>query len=182
MTSLQSHTTASVLLFLSRRSTAYHGHPRSRFTLLLALCLQYSKVYRGKDWRFRNWWNGSSGCLTWALFQQRATTEGFNDWEERGYDDFVPGEATKTAPSEDTTTWPPIWSVRLPRIHPIWPVPFIWWRLTPHRMPPLRMSSGGDVAVRACDGWTLYGWQVEKVLFNVSWTLPGKSHHVLCWS
>ena len=25
--------------------------------------------------------------------------EGFNDWGGRGYDDFVPGEATKTAPS-----------------------------------------------------------------------------------
>ena len=23
--------------------------------------------------------------------------EGFNDWEGRGYDDFVPGEVTKTA-------------------------------------------------------------------------------------
>ena len=25
-------------------------------------------------------------------------TEGFNDWGGRGYDDFVPGEVTKTAP------------------------------------------------------------------------------------
>ena len=25
--------------------------------------------------------------------------EGFNDWGGRGYDDFVPGEVTKTAPS-----------------------------------------------------------------------------------
>ena len=30
--------------------------------------------------------------------------EGFNDWEGRGYDDFVPGEVTKTAPSGDRTT------------------------------------------------------------------------------
>ena len=27
--------------------------------------------------------------------------EGFNDWGGRGYDDFVPGEVTKTAPSGD---------------------------------------------------------------------------------
>ena len=27
--------------------------------------------------------------------------EGFNDWGWRGYDDFVPGEVTKTAPSGD---------------------------------------------------------------------------------
>ena len=30
--------------------------------------------------------------------------EGFNDWGERGYDDFVSGEVTKTAPSGDRTT------------------------------------------------------------------------------
>ena len=30
--------------------------------------------------------------------------EGFNDWGGRGYDDFVPGEVTKTAPSGDETT------------------------------------------------------------------------------
>ena len=30
--------------------------------------------------------------------------EGFNDWGGRGYDDFVPGEVIKTAPSEDETT------------------------------------------------------------------------------
>ena len=28
----------------------------------------------------------------------------FNDWGGRGYDDFVPGEVTKTAPSGDKTT------------------------------------------------------------------------------
>ena len=32
------------------------------------------------------------------------TSEGFNDWGGRGYDDFVPGEVTKTAPSGDETT------------------------------------------------------------------------------
>ena len=30
--------------------------------------------------------------------------ERFNDWGGRGYDDFVPGEVTKTAPSGDETT------------------------------------------------------------------------------
>ena len=29
--------------------------------------------------------------------------EGFNDWGGRGYDDFVPGEVTKTAPSGNRT-------------------------------------------------------------------------------
>ena len=31
-------------------------------------------------------------------------TEGFNGWGGRGYDDFFPGEVTKTAPSGDRTT------------------------------------------------------------------------------
>ena len=30
--------------------------------------------------------------------------EGFNDWGGRGYDDFVPGEVTKIAPSGGETT------------------------------------------------------------------------------
>ena len=30
--------------------------------------------------------------------------QGFNDWGGRGYDDFVPGEVTKTAPSRDRIT------------------------------------------------------------------------------
>ena len=30
--------------------------------------------------------------------------EWFNDWGGRGYDDFVTGEVTKTAPSGDETT------------------------------------------------------------------------------
>ena len=30
--------------------------------------------------------------------------EGFNDWGGRGYDDYVPEEVTKTAPSGDETT------------------------------------------------------------------------------
>ena len=32
------------------------------------------------------------------------TYEGFNDWGGRGYDDFVPGEVTKTTPSGDETS------------------------------------------------------------------------------
>ena len=32
------------------------------------------------------------------------TVEGFNNWEGRGYDDFVPREVTKTVPSGDKTT------------------------------------------------------------------------------
>ena len=33
-----------------------------------------------------------------------SSTELFNDWGGRGYDDSVPGEVTKTAPSGDRTT------------------------------------------------------------------------------
>ena len=46
---LQSHAVAPVLLFLPRRLIACHGHNRSRFTLLLALCLHYSQVCRVKN-------------------------------------------------------------------------------------------------------------------------------------
>ena len=45
----QSHAVVQVLLSLSRRLTACHGNPRSRFTSLLTLCLHYSKVCRVKD-------------------------------------------------------------------------------------------------------------------------------------
>ena len=38
------------------------------------------------------------------LVQFQGAFEGFNDWGGRGYDDFVPGEVTKTAPSGDETT------------------------------------------------------------------------------
>ena len=34
----------------------------------------------------------------------RREKDGFNDWAERGYDDFVLGEVTKTAPSGGETT------------------------------------------------------------------------------
>ena len=58
-----------------------YGHPRSRLTSLLTLCLHYSQVCRVKDWKYRNRWNGSSGRLAGVLFQRRATTpEGFS-WE-----------------------------------------------------------------------------------------------------
>ena len=32
-----------------------------------------------------------------------SSDEGFNDWGGRGYDDFVPGEVTRTAPFGDET-------------------------------------------------------------------------------
>ena len=32
------------------------------------------------------------------------SAEGFNDWGGRGYDDFIRGEVTKTAPSGVETT------------------------------------------------------------------------------
>ena len=38
------------------------------------------------------------GAICWF------SREGFNDWGGRGYDDFVPGEVTKTAPSGDRPT------------------------------------------------------------------------------
>ena len=40
----ESHAVVPVLLFLSRRFTAFYGHPRSRLTSLLTLCLHYSQV------------------------------------------------------------------------------------------------------------------------------------------
>ena len=40
--------------------------------------------------------------LVWCDIQTKM--EGFNDWGGRGYDDFVPKEVTKTAPSGDETT------------------------------------------------------------------------------
>ena len=54
----------------------------------------------------------SSAVATFALRQQWLLkvileTEGFNDWGGRGYDEFVPGEVTKIAPSRDETTWSP---------------------------------------------------------------------------
>ena len=48
-TSPQSHAVVQAMLSLSRRLTACHGHPHSRFTSLLTLCLHYSKVCRVKD-------------------------------------------------------------------------------------------------------------------------------------
>ena len=42
------------------------------------------------------------------------TSESFNDWGGRGYDDSVPGVVTKTSPSEDRTARSSIWSASLP--------------------------------------------------------------------
>ena len=64
--SLQSHAVVPVLLFLSRRLTACHGHLRSRSTSLPTLCLYYSQVCRVKDWKYWNRWNGSPGRLVWV--------------------------------------------------------------------------------------------------------------------
>ena len=41
-------------------------------------------------------------AVRYQLFSQKP--EGFNDWGERGYKDFVSGEVTKTAPSRDRIT------------------------------------------------------------------------------
>ena len=47
----------------------------------------------------------ASGKLPAALWVAvEGNVEGFKNWGGRGYDDFVPGEVTKTAPSEDETT------------------------------------------------------------------------------
>ena len=52
--------------------------------------------------------NGSPGANMHVQCPQKTWTlpsnELFNDWGERGYDDCVPEEVTKTAPSEDRTT------------------------------------------------------------------------------
>ena len=45
----------------------------------------------------------------------------FNDWGGRGYDDSVPVEVTKTAPSGVRTTRSPTWSASLSRIQLITP-------------------------------------------------------------
>ena len=56
---------------------------------LLEVATPLGTVTRGKDGVYRD------------SYQAR---EGFNDWGGRGYDDFVPGEVTKTAPSGNRTT------------------------------------------------------------------------------
>ena len=55
-------------------------------------------------------WFGSVYLVTTAGF----VAECFNDWGERGYDDSVPGDVTKTTPSGDRTTWSPTRSASLP--------------------------------------------------------------------
>ena len=49
-----------------------------------------------------------------------APTECYKDWGGRGYDDFVPGNGTKTTSSGDRTT-SPTWSTSFPRIQLISP-------------------------------------------------------------
>ena len=44
---------------------------------------------------------GRSKLLCWVAAEKYS--EGLNDWGGRGYDDFIPGEVTKTAPSGDRT-------------------------------------------------------------------------------
>ena len=44
------------------------------------------------------------GFLTERVRPKTRVSEGFNDWRGRGYDDFVPGEVTKTALSGDEPT------------------------------------------------------------------------------
>ena len=65
-----SHAVVQVLLSLSRRLTACHGHPRSRFTSLLTLCLHYPKVCRVKGLKTQDSMNGSSGRLAWVYFDE----------------------------------------------------------------------------------------------------------------
>ena len=48
--------------------------------------------------------NGVWSVVWYGLTRPRKVPEGFNDRGGRGYDDFVPGEVTKTAPSGDETT------------------------------------------------------------------------------
>ena len=43
-------------------------------------------------------------CLFFIARRIPSSTEGFNNLGGRGYDDFVPGEVIKTAPSGDETT------------------------------------------------------------------------------
>ena len=45
----------------------------------------------------------ATGAVHAARQRLKMDTEGFDDWGRRGYDDFVPGEVTKTAPSGDET-------------------------------------------------------------------------------
>ena len=55
------------------------------------------------------------------LWRIRRCEERFNDWGGRGYEDFVPGKVTKTAPFGNRTTRFPTWSASLRQIHRIWP-------------------------------------------------------------
>ena len=78
---LTSRCRINVVLYLGYGRPLCHGHPCSRFTYLPALCLQCSRVWRVKDWKCRNWWNGSSGFLTLVLLQQKPTTPKRFSWD-----------------------------------------------------------------------------------------------------
>ena len=54
-----------------------------------------------------------------SQFLLKSNFEGFNVCGERGYDDFVSDEVTKTARSGDETTRSPTWSASFPQIHRI---------------------------------------------------------------
>ena len=74
-----SHAVVQVLLSLSRRLTACHGHPRSRFTPLLTLCLHYPKVCRVKGLKTQESMEWIFRTFDLSLFQRRATIpEGFS--------------------------------------------------------------------------------------------------------
>ena len=74
-----SHAVVQVLLSLSRRLTACHGHPRSRFTSLLTLCLHYPKVCRVKGLKTQDSMEWIFRTFDLSLFQRRATIpEGFS--------------------------------------------------------------------------------------------------------
>ena len=74
-----SHAVVQVLLSLSRRLTACHGHPRSRFTSLLTLCLHYPKACRVKGLKTQDSMEWIFRTFDLSLFQRRATIpEGFS--------------------------------------------------------------------------------------------------------
>ena len=51
---------------------------------------------------------GIKGC------KYKTSSESFNEWEGRGYDDSVPGVVTKTATFQDRTARSSAWSASLP--------------------------------------------------------------------
>ena len=80
------------------------------FSTLILSSYSIIVVMLGCDWGLRMVINitcfkiPGSGFIFAASEYPSMTNEGFNDWGGRGYDDFVPGELTKTVPSGDRTT------------------------------------------------------------------------------